>query len=279
MPDPTLPGPKGPVEPIGPKPIVPKPIGPVGPIRPPFAPAAPFTPGDQSTPDVAAILQAAKDIKAKLENDREKLLGRSGHSDNPDNPDNPDEPHGSPIRSKSFVPFLLVRAYPGDCGARPVTQAAMGGWNSGSPDIIVVPASLSPIGTIFGREEARDFMAQQPSDYAPMRNQPIDVWVHVWNLGQAAAYGVRIRARESHLWDGPSPEWEEFIGGAQLDLGDRTSPRSHALIKVATWTMPPEAPPLLTIRVVAECLTDTASTTFDAVADRHCAWRAIDSTA
>jgi hypothetical protein len=232
---------------------------------------------------VAAILQAAKDIKAKLENDREKLLGRSGHSDNPDNPDNPDEPHGSPIRSKSFVPFLLVRAYPGDCGARPVTQAAMGGWNSGSPDIIVVPASPLPIGTIFGREEARNFLAQQPSDYAPMRNQSIDVWVHVWNLGQAAAYGVRIRARETHVWelwekDGPL-EKEEFIGAAQLNLGDRTSPRSHALIKVATWTMPSEAPPLLTIKVVAECLTDTASSTFDAAADRHCAWRAVDSTA
>ena len=61
---------------------------------------------------------------------------------------------------------------------------------------------------------------------------PYDVWVHVWNLGQFQATGVRVSAR----LQAPGMPDPQYLGGTTIDLGDRASDRAHAMVKAATFT-------------------------------------------
>jgi hypothetical protein len=109
-------------------------------------------------------------------------------------------------RKDEFLPYLLVRATSGDRGGRPVSDVF---WES--PDIYVVPG--------------------QPAETAPLRpattggvaqaNVPNTLYAHVWNLGKAPAYGVRVE----FWWFDPALGFSRaaghLVGAAYLDLGDR----------------------------------------------------------
>lgn len=99
-----------------------------------------------------------------------------------------------------------MRASSGDRGARPLTGVF---WES--PDIFVIP--------------------DQPAETAPLRpaapgsvaraNVPNTLYAHVWNLGKAPAFGVRVE----FWWFDPSLGFSRsaghLIGAAYLDLDDR----------------------------------------------------------
>lgn len=117
-------------------------------------------------------------------------------------------------RKDESLPFLLVRAGSGDRGGRPYESVF---WES--PDIFVVPnqepssAPLMPTGTAGVAQAGR----------------PNTLYAHVWNLGRAAAYRVRVE----FYWFNPSLGFSRsaanLIGTTHIDLADRFTSSS-------TWT-------------------------------------------
>ena len=109
-------------------------------------------------------------------------------------------------RKDEFLPFLLMRADATDRGARPHVGVF---WES--PDIYVVP--------------------NQPAETAPLRpvvlggtaqaSVPNTLYAHVWNIGKAPAFGVRVE----FWWFDPSLGFSRgaghLLGAASVDLGDR----------------------------------------------------------
>lgn len=109
-------------------------------------------------------------------------------------------------RKDEFLPYLLVRANAGDRGGRPLSGVF---WES--PDISVVP--------------------DQPAESAPLRpvnpggvaraNAPNTLYAHVWNLGKAPVYRVRVE----FWWFDPSLGFSRgaghLVGAAYVDLADR----------------------------------------------------------
>jgi hypothetical protein len=141
-------------------------------------------------------------------------------------------------RKDEFLPYLLVRANSADRGARPLTGVF---WES--PDIYVVP--------------------HQPADSAPLRpatqggvaaaSAPNTLYAHVWNLGKAPAFRVRVEWWWFDPSLGLSRSAGHLIGASYVDLEDRftlypqwrevtagygswLSRGSHAVVKCAqTW--------------------------------------------
>ncbi|MCW3843373.1 hypothetical protein ONA70_25030 [Micromonospora yasonensis] len=109
-------------------------------------------------------------------------------------------------RKDEFLPYLLVRATSADRGNRPLNGVF---WES--PDIYVV--------------------AGQPAETAPLRpatpggvasaSAPNTLYAHVWNLGKAAAYGVRVEFWWFDPSLGISRAAGHLIGAAYVDLDDR----------------------------------------------------------
>jgi hypothetical protein len=247
----------------------------------------PFSEGDSSTLNPDPVVADANALKAKMEQVRvilETTLNMSRPANPPAAPgadptpprDGPGanqpkpggdgtgtEPKGKPPRKDLILPFLLIRSFPADMGARPTSIPQ---WTF-CPDVLVKDASSDPIGRILTRDEAQSFMAA--FRYRTWGPAQLDVWVHVWNLGRAPAYGVRVRT-----W-AAGPSGKEYLGGTSLNLPDRVTPGSHVLIKVASWhpAQPPGATGLmkLKIRATAECLTDVAKPNSDPAHDRHTA--------
>ncbi len=159
-------------------------------------------------------------------------------------------------RAEGLWPFLLIRSVAGDIGARPMPLDP----HLDSPDIILTAPNPSYTLTVVGRDEIAAFLQNNqivPRYAGPRPNAT--VWVHVWNLGRAPAHGVRVRA------------WchNRFIGGRQIDLGDRTSATSHLIVKVGSLGPGIIVPPV-TIHATAECLSDAAFVR-DPSRDRHTA--------
>jgi hypothetical protein len=119
-------------------------------------------------------------------------------------------------RKDEFLPYLVVRAFGGDHGARPTSVPF---WES--PDVFiapsVVPDDAPPLPT------TRGGIAQAGA--------PNTLWAHVWNIGRAPV----INARVEFYWFDPSlgfsADAANFIGVAHVDLGDRNSGRSHTVVK------------------------------------------------
>jgi len=156
---------------------------------------------------------------------------------------------------------------PGDIGARPLAQSAP---TNSSPDIIVTNADPQFEPTVLGRDE---FLAIK-NRIVPsvLTDTPYDVWVHVWNLGRAPAYGVRVRAWVSWQAD---PASGLFLGGRRLDLGDRTSESSHRVVKIGQWF--PDGSGRDLVRATAEGISDVASgsSVSGGIQDRHTAFRHV----
>ena len=246
----------------GPGPLAPDPRdpigGPIGP-RPPRIPWTPFGPGDNATPDVAAIEARAAGIRAELEKVQVELTGmRYGPG-----------PDGTPpvvqevSRADGLWPFLLIRTYPGDIGVRPVDAVTIDRPYSSlidSPDVVVTMEGPAGEPTVVGRSEIPAIKARALHDL--IFGWRCDIWAHVWNLGHFQATGVRVRARYIVGQDTPgllnTPY--RFLGGVGIDLGDRTSGTAHAMVKVATFTVQDFGVGYYyaVFSVTAECLTDPA---------------------
>ena len=125
-------------------------------------------------------------------------------------------------RDQLFLPFLFMRANPGDLAARPVVGPF---WES--PDILLL-AGVEPA-----------FAPAVPPDLGQtaLAEQPNTLYAHVWNFGLAQAPNVVVE----FYWCDPSlgigPASANLIGEAMVSLGARGSGQSHALVKCpAAWT-------------------------------------------
>jgi hypothetical protein len=167
--------------------------------------------------------------------------------------------HKRPARQDGLWPYLLIRAFPGDTGVRSPALPVF--WES--PDVRVYPGDVTdPSGLA--------------ATLSPTAGQVHTVFVHVWNLGRLAAVGVVVRvwwANPSFSFDASSPEPPHFIGGASVNLGDRSQPDCHALVRVGTWTPVEENGGHECLLATAESVLDPAQGGFAASTDRHVAQR------
>jgi hypothetical protein len=263
-------------DPLGPAPG-PGPIGP-RPPRPPFPPIpwTPFGPGDNATPDVAAIEGRAAGIRAQLEKVQRELTGmRYGPG-----------PDGTPpvvrevTRADGLWPFLVIRTYPGDMGKRPFAPSdtvAPYSTPVNSPDVILTPLGPSGEPVVVGRSGMAAVKGREL--HSALVGMACDLWVHVWNLGRFQATGVRVRAyvEPSPYHYPPQDPW--FAGGTTIDLSDRERDPAHLMVKVGTFLFyGPTTRPWMMVTATAECLTDPATGDRSPGADRHCAHCVIEVT-
>lgn len=166
-------------------------------------------------------------------------------------------------RKDMHVPYLFLRAFPGDTGTRPTTQPF---WES--PDVYVlggVHPSVAP-----------DVPAQLGQ--SALAGQDNTVYAHVWNLGHAPARAVVVE----FYWCDPSlgfnPVGAHLIGSTTTWLGCRSEPDCHKVVKCPTsWqaTFTNGGHECLLVRAfdVAEDAMTTPE--WDASANRHLGQRNI----
>lgn len=120
-----------------------------------------------------------------------------------------------------WLPYIFMRASPGDTGARP-TQGVF--WES--PDVYieagVKPAAAPDVPTELGQ--------------VALANQDNTVYGHVWNLGRGPAREVVVQ----FYWCNPALGFNQagatLIGTAFTTLGARGSGFCHAVVKCpVTW--------------------------------------------
>lgn len=257
-PRPDRPNPRDPLDPVRPGPRPPRPG------RPPI-PWTPFGPGDDHAPDPQGVVDRAAAIRAILGKVEVELTGKR-HGPGPD---------GTPpvvvetTRADGLWPWLLIRQQTGDVGERPLNPQAINPilWGErNSPDILLTVAGPATEPAVIGRDEMPALTARAVYELHP--GLSYDAWVHVWNLGRSPASGVRVR-----VYLGPT---NRFLGGRQLDLGDRLRVDSHRVVKAATFTAGlPGDNAIGMLTAVAECLSDVAGGDRSPGMDRHCAHRQI----
>jgi hypothetical protein len=224
-------------------------------------PWSPFGPTDFTSLDEPGVTAAAEALRQSLVKTREAVekIRRGGAP-----PEPPDDRHPPvttpPKRADELKPFLLIRTFRGDAGARPLDLARFPEMASHqSPDILMTtPATNDPV--VVGRD-AFNTMLRGRIVWDTPPGHTFDVWVHVWNLGRAPAFGVRVRA-----WavDWPTGT-RRYLGGRRIDLGDRTSETSHLVVKIGPWVMGATEHLL----AVAESIADVSNDTRDWSQDRH----------
>jgi hypothetical protein len=135
-----------------------------------------------------------------------KILGKICRGDKP------------PPRKDSFLPYLVVRANPGDRGQRPLPTGTVF-WES--PDIFVIP------------NQSTTSAPDVPISLGGMAQAgvPNTLFAHVWNLGRGPAYDIRVE----FYWFNPTLGIEEsdanLIGFTYVTLGSRNSPKSHRVVR------------------------------------------------
>jgi hypothetical protein len=170
-------------------------------------------------------------------------------------------------RTQTLFPYLLIRAFPGDRGARqPPLWPPTVCWES--CDLHLLPAGGGSFD--FGRTVLQ-----------PVAGQAYRVFVHAWNLGRFAAYGVRLRAWwvEPGFFNGTSdPRYQpHFIGGAYVDLGDRDSRESHRLVEIQpAWTVVMNNDAHECLMATIECAADPWDGVLDSNSHRHVAQRNLN---
>jgi hypothetical protein len=122
-----------------------------------------------------------------------------------------------------WLPYLLVRAFAGDTGTRPVNGVF---WES--PDVYILPG-IAP-------SAAPDVPAQLGQ--VALAGQDNTVYAHVWNLGRGMAREVVVE----FYWCNPSlgfnPVGATLIGTAFTVLGARGSGFCHEVVKCPTTWVP-----------------------------------------
>jgi hypothetical protein len=163
------------------------------------------------------------------------------------------------IRNDTFWPYLVIRAMPGDKGARALWPPTAT-WES--PDLLLMPAD------VHGPFDRSQLVAQ------PVAGRSYRVFVHVWNLGRHPAIGVRVRAwwvQPGFFNPATSTQFPPtMIGGAWVNLGDRTQPTCHQIVEIGTpWTVVQDNDAHECLLAAADCFGDTWSGSLDANGDRH----------
>jgi len=119
-------------------------------------------------------------------------------------------------RTRLFLPYLFLRANPGDLGARPV-----GGVFWESPDILIAP----------GVAPAHAPNVPDQLGGIAKANKDNTVYAHVWNLGQAPCPDTLVE----FYWFNPSigfgGDKANFIGATWVNLRGRSDIGSHKLVK------------------------------------------------
>ena len=239
---------------------------PPGPPRPVRGPWAPFGPTDLTQLDEAKVQAEAEKLKMQIEKARLRLEEYRRGPERPAPPHFPGAPDVPPDqtpprapylvnRADALVPFLLIRSYVGDVGARPFRP---GIWNSASPDVIItqpVPAGASPEPQVRDRAGFLDpAFAARILPLLPV-DSTVDVWIHVWNLGRAPAFGVRVRAWA--FGTGNNNPFSGYLGGRRVDMGARDSETSHLLVRIGPWPTPNGS--MGGVVANAECITDVSA--------------------
>jgi hypothetical protein len=166
-------------------------------------------------------------------------------------------------RDKLFLPFLFMRANPGDLGARPTVGAF---WES--PDILIEPA-VDPA-----------HAPAIPTSFGAIAKAGVDntLYAHVWNLGQAACPDTLVE----FYWFNPSLGFDgahaNFVGATWTDLAPRGSASSHRLVRCPTsWRAQfvNGGHECLVVRVSQAVLDPLAGPAWDASRNRHVGQRNI----
>jgi len=168
-------------------------------------------------------------------------------------------------RREDVLPYEMIRAYvPGDRGARP-TWPPTPCWES--PDLMLIDASYAgPFdpGRLVG---------------SPVSGRSYRVFVRVFNLGLLMAVGTHVRAWyvEPGFFNGQPGVEPHLIGGAYVDLEDRTRPGSMRIVEMdLPWMIPPTLTGHECLIAVVECPADKWSGNFDANRERHIGQRNLD---
>jgi hypothetical protein len=183
-------------------------------------------------------------------------------------------------RKDEFLPYLLVRSASGDRGGRPYNGIF---WES--PDVLVLPdqdaasAPLTPAGA-GGTAHA---------------SAPNTLYAHVWNLGKAPVYRVRVEFYWFNPCLGFSRSAANLVGVAYLDLGNRfthldrwtemhapygswLSRGCHAIVRCPTTWVPTylnNGHECLVVRAFEPLLDAVSPDQFSPAADRHVGQRNI----
>lgn len=133
-----------------------------------------------------------------------------------------DRPNRKP--HDKFMPYVMIRSYAGDKGARPMAAGSVF-WES--PDIWTAvgdPASTPQIPPNQGG--------------TAVAGKPNTVYAHVWNLGRAPIAGARVE----WYWFNPSLGIDgahaHLIGTTGVELNPRGFPGCHKLVKCPTAWVP-----------------------------------------
>lgn len=158
-------------------------------------------------------------------------------------------------------PFLLIRGYAGDVGARPL-PSTQPSWES--PDLLVMEGTGA-----FDRTKCT---------LSPVAGNVYTVFVHVWNLGHSPVYGAQVQA----TWVEPgffNPATQGSytphpIGATYVDLEAAGQPGCHKLVPIPTpWTVVPDNDGHECLLASVHHPLDPWSGSLDAIADRHVAQR------
>jgi hypothetical protein len=184
-------------------------------------------------------------------------------------------------RKDEFLPYLLIRAASGDRGARPFSGVF---WES--PDIFVAARQDASTAPLFPPTGAGVAAAAAPNT----------LYAHVWNLGKAPAYRVRVEFYWFNPSLGLSRADANLIGAAWIDLAnrftvypdwqERTGPDGntyvtrgcHAIVRCPqTWvaTFENGGHECLVVRAFEPMMDSVPVGQFLTTADRHVAQRNI----
>ena len=162
---------------------------------------------------------------------------------------------------EDVYPYLLIRAYsPGDRGRRP-TWPPVPSWES--PDIGLIDAAWS------GPYDTSQLVA------SPTAGRRYRVFVRIWNLGLLPAVGVHVRAwfvNPGFFGGNPgNPAYQpQLIGGAMVNLEDRTRPGAMAVVELdQTWDIPSDLTGHECLMASVSCPLDQWGGVLDANNDRH----------
>jgi hypothetical protein len=165
-------------------------------------------------------------------------------------------------RAEQFLPYILVRSVLGDRGDRPINVPF---WES--PDIW----------TAAGDPSVTPSVPDTPGGTVHA-GAPNTVYAHVWNLGRAPIAGVKVE----FYWFDPSLTIESnhahLIGMTRVDLGPRSSPDCHKLVKCPRAWVPVFANgghECLFVRASSIGDTINPAHAWDSWAERHVAQRNI----
>jgi len=125
-------------------------------------------------------------------------------------------------RKDLYLPYLFLRANPGDTGTRPAVGAF---WES--PDIYLLAGVAPDAAPSIPPELGQNAIAGEPNT----------VYAHVWNFGHAPAHNVIVEFSWCNPSLGINPASAHLIGHAVVDLGARGSGRAHHVVKCPQpWT-------------------------------------------